>query len=98
MTTLPDFAVSLGWYRLLAIAPLAYVLYSILWLINARYINPLAKIPGPLWPTLSRTWMMWRMYQGDLEHHLRAAHDRYVEQYILWNEVANSTTVSSQTQ
>jgi hypothetical protein len=50
--------------------------YWLLWMTYARTIHPLAKIPGPLWPAVSRTWLMYRMYLGDLETHQRALHRR----------------------
>lgn len=53
------------------------ILYWLGWIVYARFFHPLAKIPGPLWPSLSRTWLMWRMYRGDLEIHMRAIHERY---------------------
>lgn len=50
--------------------------YWLLWIIYARTMHPLAGIPGPLWPAVSRTWLMYRMYLGDLEIHQRALHRR----------------------
>ncbi|KAJ8107714.1 hypothetical protein OPT61_g8679 [Boeremia exigua] len=41
--------------------------YWLLWLVYARNLHPLAKVSGPLWPSISRTWLMYRMYVGDLE-------------------------------
>jgi len=52
------------------------ILYFIGWLTYARTLHPLAKVPGPIWPAISRTWLMYRMYQGDLEIHMRAMHKR----------------------
>jgi len=53
------------------------ILYCIGWLTYARTLHPLAKVPGPIWPAISRTWLMYRMYQGDLEVHMRAMHKRF---------------------
>jgi len=53
------------------------ILYCIGWLTYARTLHPLAKVPGPMWPAISRTWLMYRMYQGDLEMHMRAMHKRF---------------------
>ena len=52
------------------------LVYWVSWLLYTRTLHPLAKIPGPLWPAVSRTWLMYRMYQGDLEIHQRALHER----------------------
>jgi len=51
--------------------------YCIGWLTYTRTLHPLAKVPGPIWPAISRTWLMYRMYQGDLEMHMRAMHNRF---------------------
>ena len=48
----------------------------LLWRIYARTIHPLAGISGPLWPAVSRTWLMYRMYLGDLGTHQRDLHRR----------------------
>ena len=53
------------------------ILYCIGWLTYARTLHPLAKVPGPIWPAISRTWLMYRMYQGDLEMHMRAMNKRF---------------------
>ena len=53
------------------------ILYCLGWLTYARTLHPLAKVPGPIWPAMSRTWLMYRMYQGDLEVHMRAMHKRF---------------------
>ncbi|OAG25518.1 cytochrome P450 [Alternaria alternata] len=52
--------------------------YYVSWVIYSRTLHPLAKVPGPVWPAVSRTWLMYRMYQGDLETHMRAIHNRFV--------------------
>jgi hypothetical protein len=53
------------------------IVYWTCWILYARTIHPLVKVPGPLWPAVSRTWLMYRMYQGDLEIHMRVMHDRF---------------------
>lgn len=52
--------------------------YYVSWVIYSRTLHPLAKVPGPVWPAVSRTWLIYRMYQGDLETHMRAIHNRFV--------------------
>ncbi|KAF2445759.1 cytochrome P450 [Karstenula rhodostoma CBS 690.94] len=56
---------------------LAFVVYYSGWIIYTRTLHPLASIPGPLWPSISRTWLMWRMHVGDFEIELRKIHDQY---------------------
>lgn len=55
----------------------ASAIYYIGWIVYARTLHPLASVPGPLWPSISRTWLMWRMHVGDLERVLKDAHDQY---------------------
>jgi hypothetical protein len=72
-----DFGLELGWKVWLAVVLSGPVLSWITWAVYARCFHPLAKIPGPFWPSVSRTWLMYRMYKGDLEIHMRSIHDRY---------------------
>jgi len=65
------------WNSLVVVFVYIPILYCIGWLIYARTLHPLAKVPGPIWPATSRTWLMYRMYQGDLEMHMRAMHKRF---------------------
>ncbi|KAF3036928.1 hypothetical protein E8E12_005412 [Didymella heteroderae] len=53
------------------------VVYWLIWLVYAKILHPLAKVPGPLWPSLSRTWLMVRMYYGDYHIAQVALHDKY---------------------
>lgn len=67
----------IDWKQLVIVILAGPVLYLIGWTFYARFLHPLAKIPGPLWPSVSRTWLMYRMYKGDLEVHMRVIHERY---------------------
>ena len=62
---------------LTVIFPIAFIVYWGLWGVYARTLHPLAKVPGPLWPSVSRTWLMYRALVGDLEIHQRALHEQY---------------------
>jgi hypothetical protein len=77
MVFFSDFGLELEWKVWLGAVLLGPILYWILWAVYARFLHPLAKIPGPFWPSVSRTWLMYRMYKGDLEFHMRLIHDRY---------------------
>jgi hypothetical protein len=77
MSVLPDFGFGLEWKVWLVVILSGPVLYWVTWAVYARILHPLAKIPGPFWPSVSRTWLMYRMYKGDLEFHMRSIHDRY---------------------
>lgn len=68
-----------------------FVAYWIGWIIYCRTIHPLAKVPGPLWPAVSRTWLMYHLYLGDLETAERELHKRYGHLVrIAPNEVSSS--------
>ena len=69
--------ISLGWRTLLNAFVTPLLAYCLLWAIYSRTLHHLAGIPGPIWASLSRTWLMYRMYLGDLETHQRALHERY---------------------
>jgi hypothetical protein len=58
-------------------AGILLVVYWTLWLLYAKTLHPLAKVPGPLWPSLSRTWLMVRMYYGDYQIALVALHKEF---------------------
>ncbi|TID12828.1 cytochrome P450 [Venturia nashicola] len=75
MALLPDVAVLKIWLTLYA--PLFTLVYFILWTIYARTLHPLANIPGPFWPSISRTWLMWRHHKGDIEIVERVLHQQY---------------------
>jgi hypothetical protein len=68
----------LGWGAFVNVFVAPLLAYWLLWIVYARTFHPLAKIPGPLWASTSRTWLMYRMYLGDLEIHQRALHERSV--------------------
>lgn len=62
---------------LTVILPVCYATYCLGWIVYARTLHPLAKIPGPFWPSVSRTWVMYRAYIGDLEIEQRRLHEEY---------------------
>lgn len=94
MTLLSDLTLGLSWRELLIVVLSGPVVYWIGWSVYARFLHPLANIPGPLWPSVSRTWLMYRMYKGDLEFHMRAIHDRYGDTCTAVNDSANISAVS----
>lgn len=57
--------------------PIALAAYWLVWMVYARTIHPLAKIPGPFWASISRIWFQRRMYMGDYEVVMRALHVKY---------------------
>ncbi|KAJ9227002.1 hypothetical protein DTO271D3_8144 [Paecilomyces variotii] len=55
----------------------AFVLYWIVWIIYARTLHPLSKVPGPWLATVSRTWYMLQIIRGDMEKTQRRLHEKY---------------------
>lgn len=51
-----------------------------LWIVYCCTLHPLAKVPGPIWPSLSRTWLMYRMFIGDYHLVQEALHKKYLSQ------------------
>jgi hypothetical protein len=76
MTVLPTFLEG-SFLSLAQKAGVVLVVYWLVWLVHAKTLHPLAKAPGPLWPSLSRTWLMMRMYYGDYHLAQVALHDKY---------------------
>jgi hypothetical protein len=62
---------------LTVLLPIAFVVYWITWVIYARTFHPLAKIPGPFWPSVSRACIVHRAYAGDLDEWQRELHEQY---------------------
>lgn len=59
-----------------AYLPAALVTYWLGWSVYSCTIHPLAKVPGPVWASLSRTWLMYRMYRGDYQLSQLALHEK----------------------
>jgi hypothetical protein len=59
------------------ILPLIASIYWVLWVVYARNFHPLARVPGPFWASISRIWLMYRSYVGDVEMHQRILHQKY---------------------
>ena len=53
------------------------VSYWIIWVIYARTLHPLSNIPGPWFASVSRLWIMWHTWKGDMDHVQRALHQRH---------------------
>jgi hypothetical protein len=75
MAILSDVLVLGTW--LTSYAPILAVLYFTLWVVYARTLHPLARVPGPFWPSISRTWLMWHHHKGDIEIVERILHEKY---------------------
>lgn len=59
------------------ITALAIVLYLGGWIIYCRFFHPLRAIPGPFLASISRTWIVFKTWVGDMEHTQRDLHKEY---------------------
>jgi len=55
----------------------ALILYWILWIVYARTLHPLSRIPGPWLASVSRSWYMLQIVRGDMEQTQRRLHLKY---------------------
>lgn len=78
MALLPDQVLGMPirtWIQV--ILPVGYIAYWVVWIVHARTLHPLAKIPGPFWASVSRTWAMYHSGKGDLDQQHLALHAKY---------------------
>ena len=52
----------------------AYVLLSIAY---ARLLHPLKHVPGPFWASITRLWIVYHVWSGDMDVVQRALHQQY---------------------
>jgi len=62
---------------LMKVGSIAVVVYTLLWMCYAVTLHPLAKVPGPLWASVTRLWYVYRVYKGDMDKVQRALHKKY---------------------
>lgn len=62
---------------LFKIGPLVAVAYTVLWIVYAVTLHPLAKVPGPFWASVTRLWYMFKVHQGHFDQVQRALHKKY---------------------
>jgi hypothetical protein len=63
--------------QLVALIPATLVLYWTSWMIYTLIFHPLAKIPGPFLARISRMWVIYRLYVGDMERVQRSFHAKH---------------------
>ena len=51
--------------------------YWILWTIYARSLHPLSRVPGPWLASVSRAWILYHTWRGDMEYTQRALHKKH---------------------
>jgi len=50
---------------------------AIIYVVYYRYLSPLAKIPGPFSATISRTWILWHSWKGDMHRTMIQLHKKH---------------------
>lgn len=78
MAILPEVILGLPattWFTV--VLPASLTLYWALWIGYTRTLHPLASVPGPFWPSVTRLWYMYRIYMGDMEVVQRRLHEQY---------------------
>ncbi|KAM3417726.1 hypothetical protein BST61_g5959 [Cercospora zeina] len=61
----------------LSYLPWAVLLGFIGWVLYARFLHPLAGIPGPFLPSLTRVWYVWKVREGSFDEVNRELHRKY---------------------
>ena len=57
--------------------PISLAIYIAIWSAYTLTLHPLSEVPGPLWPCISRTWLMYHHHAGDIDTATRTLHARY---------------------
>ena len=47
------------------------------WIIYCRLFHPLRAIPGPYLASISRLWVVFKIWRGDMEHTQRTLHAKH---------------------
>lgn len=55
----------------------AVITYLLGWIIYCRFFHSLRAIPGPFLASISRTWVVFKTWRGDMEHTQRALHAKH---------------------
>ncbi|PIA92186.1 Benzoate 4-monooxygenase [Cercospora beticola] len=61
----------------LSYLPWVVLLGSIGWVLYVRFLHPLAGVPGPLLPSLTRLWYVWKIREGSFDEVNRDLHRKY---------------------
>ncbi|KAL0936767.1 cytochrome P450 oxidoreductase [Colletotrichum truncatum] len=58
--------VGLAWVPWSVAFQIATAIFLLSWIVYQRYLSPFARIPGPYWASITRLWLTWHSYKGDL--------------------------------
>ncbi|GAB7353809.1 hypothetical protein MBLNU459_g4187t1 [Dothideomycetes sp. NU459] len=59
------------------LVPSLLLTYYLLWIVYARTLHPLARVPGPFLASISRLWVVHHLLRGDMEHEQRRLHAKH---------------------
>jgi hypothetical protein len=65
-----------GYITLLVYSQLALVAYALLWVTYARLLYPLKHVPGPFWASVTRLWIVYHVWSGDMDVVQRTLHQQ----------------------
>ena len=57
--------------------PLWLVLVTVVYVVYQCYFNPLSKVPGPFWASLTRLWLARRAWRGDVIDFMIPLHQKH---------------------
>lgn len=58
-------------------ATVTVIIYFLGWIMYCRYFHPLRSIPGPFLASISRVWIVYKTWMGNMEHTQRALHEKH---------------------
>ncbi|KAI0482569.1 cytochrome P450 oxidoreductase [Xylariaceae sp. FL0804] len=61
----------------LIVVAVGLTVYCLGWIVYARTLHPLSKVPGPWLASVSRTWYMYHVARGDMEKEQRRLHAQH---------------------
>lgn len=64
-------------FTTLEISGIALLLLASAWAIYSRTLHPLSHVPGPFWPSVTRSWGTYHVWKGNMDVVQRALHQRY---------------------
>ena len=65
------------WLDSLPLLSILGLAYWLLWIIYARWFHPLRNVPGPWLASVSRLWILYVTWRGDMDHVQRELHQKY---------------------
>ncbi|KIY01582.1 uncharacterized protein Z520_03134 [Fonsecaea multimorphosa CBS 102226] len=65
------------WFNLSYLFPTTVIIYWLLWIAYTRLFHPLSNVPGPWLASVSRFWILFYTWRGDMDFTQRRLHQKY---------------------